>query len=327
MAAHPGGAAAAERRPRGRPSTAGLHQLRPPRRRAAGGRLCPVATVWVVTAKLLLSCLLPSGSRLAPEPTAAGDGESAASSRLTDSLGRLGRRGCSRSGGAALDCPIGSIEVAVSSPIQQSQSMVRDPDDSADASWMGKPRRAVSRSRSAGRVAETTSDPRAGQAGCDLIDASLAGAIDWPPVQEHSLMYALDVGDLRPAGQVLGCSHLIVSLHTLISVPLCPPPHDRRWIAIRDRDSQNRFLDSCDSPAARAHLGVSAGDEILRGCSREPFLPSSARVARSRRARCTWPPAGAGRGRHAPVAGVLALHDSPVRRTTLDPPTRGRHTS
>ena len=45
VAAHAGGAEAAEHWPRCRPPTAGLHQFGPPRRRAAGGRLCPKAGI------------------------------------------------------------------------------------------------------------------------------------------------------------------------------------------------------------------------------------------------------------------------------------------
>jgi hypothetical protein len=82
------------------------------------GRGCPVATVRAVPAKLLLSCLLPSGSRLAPErisrsaDQAAGDGESAASPRRTGSRDRGGRRGSWRSRGAVSDSPITSIASA-----------------------------------------------------------------------------------------------------------------------------------------------------------------------------------------------------------------------
>ncbi len=47
VAGHAGGAEAAERRPRGWPSTAGFHQFGPWLRRGSGGRLCPVAEALV----------------------------------------------------------------------------------------------------------------------------------------------------------------------------------------------------------------------------------------------------------------------------------------
>ena len=53
----PRGSGSRQRWPRGRPSTAGLHQFRPPRRRAAGGRLCPTAAARPPAPRLLLWCL------------------------------------------------------------------------------------------------------------------------------------------------------------------------------------------------------------------------------------------------------------------------------
>jgi hypothetical protein len=67
VAGHPGGADAAERRPRGRPSTAGFHQFGPCLRRGSGGRLCPIPPVRAPPAALLLCCLQDSVAWLAPD--------------------------------------------------------------------------------------------------------------------------------------------------------------------------------------------------------------------------------------------------------------------
>ena len=54
VAGHAGGAEAAERRPRGRPSIAGFHQFGPCLRRGSGGRLCPIPAARASARWLLL---------------------------------------------------------------------------------------------------------------------------------------------------------------------------------------------------------------------------------------------------------------------------------
>ena len=66
VAGHAGGAEAAERRPRGRPSTAGFHQFGPCLRRGSGARLCPIPAARAPSAALLLCCLQDSVAWLAP---------------------------------------------------------------------------------------------------------------------------------------------------------------------------------------------------------------------------------------------------------------------
>jgi hypothetical protein len=67
VAGHAGGAEAAERRPRGRPSTAGFHQFGPCLRRGSGGRVCPIPAARAAAAPRLLYCLQDSGASLTPD--------------------------------------------------------------------------------------------------------------------------------------------------------------------------------------------------------------------------------------------------------------------
>ena len=103
VAGHAGGAEAAERRPRGRPSAAGFHQSGHVFVADPVAAFCPKAAVRAMQsgasppARLLLLCVLFRSSWLAVEGGRGRRRHSAASPGRTGGRGRVGRRGCWRS--------------------------------------------------------------------------------------------------------------------------------------------------------------------------------------------------------------------------------------